>query len=97
MSYFHKTEWGVIKIYPSDSKYKKYSTVLKNNETGKTRLLHWGDSRYPQYKDTTGFQTYTHLDHLDNDRKKRYIKRHRHFIKEGYFSPGYFSMKYLWS
>jgi hypothetical protein len=36
-------------------------------------IIHFGDIRYQHYKDKTGL--YKHLDHNDNDRRDRYLKR----------------------
>ena len=58
--------------FPSTAKHKKYSVyVLKD---GKRRLIHFGDSRYGQFRDTLGH--YSHLDHNDPQRRKSYYQRH---------------------
>ena len=40
---------------------------------------------------------YSHLDHKDKDRRKRYRARHKVYIKPGYYSSGDFSMRFLWT
>ena len=58
--------------FPSSAKNKKYSVyVIKDN---KRRLIHFGDSRYGQFKDKLGH--YSHLDHNDKARRASYYKRH---------------------
>ena len=46
------------------------------------------------YYDKIG--NYKYLNHKDKKRRLNYHNRHQHFIKDGYYSPGYFSLKYLW-
>ena len=75
---------------------KKYMAILSNKRTGRVYLMHFGARTYAQYKDSTGLGLYSKNDHLDNDRRRRYVARHKGFVKPGYYSPGYFSMKYLW-
>lgn len=74
----------------STRRYKKYMVTLSNGST-----VHFGDNRYQQYKDKTGLGLYTHMDHLDKDRRVRYKKRHESTRHKKY-SPSWFSDKYLW-
>jgi hypothetical protein len=85
---------GFIK---SNTKYKKYDAIVKNKENDRTFRVPFGDNRYEHYKDKTGLGLYSNLNHLDKKRQKNYVSRHQHFIKDGYYSPAYFSMKYLWN
>ena len=34
--------------------------------------------------------------HNDEERRKNYRKRHQIYLKEGYYSLGFFSFNYLW-
>ena len=60
----------VIKIEPSTSGNKKYKAFVGD------RIIHFGDKRYGQYKDSTGVGKYSKLDHNDKKRRKNYFNRH---------------------
>jgi hypothetical protein len=96
MSYFSMADYKFIKFEKANAKDKKYSAIIKNTNTGTTKRINFGDKRYQHYFDDTGLKIYTHLNHNDQKRRKNYISRHSVFIKKGFYSPGYFSMKYLW-
>ena len=51
----------------------KYSVYVKNEKTGKPKLIHFGDRRYGQFKDKIGL--YKNLDHNDPKRRERYLAR----------------------
>jgi hypothetical protein len=72
----------------SNRKNKKYDVFDKMNNY----ITSFGDNRYQHYKDKIGL--YKHLDHLDNDRRKRYKLRHGTNPKP--LSAGWFSLNYLW-
>ena len=63
----------LYKPFPSKAKNKKYSVYVKNGKGGK-KLIHFGDSRYPQYRDKLGH--YKSKDHGDEKRRKSYLARH---------------------
>jgi hypothetical protein len=81
----------------STRKYKKYMVFYNK------KWIHFGDTRYQQYKDQTPLKLYKHLDHKDNQRRKNYLQRAKG-IKDGggnityrnKNSPNYYSIKYLW-
>lgn len=81
--------------------YKKYKAIIYEGDK-KIKTVQFGDKRYEQYQDNAcGY--YSHLDHLDDDRRKAYRKRHRKIkTKSGEpaykvkYSPAYFSYHYLW-
>ena len=75
-------------IKKSTRKNKKYMVKVGNT------WVHWGDSRYQQYKDMTPLKAYSYLDHLDAKRRTRYHQRHRH--TDDPTSAAYWSNKYLW-
>ena len=72
---------------------KKYNALLKNQKTGETKKVPFGDRRFEQYKDLIG--EYSQLDHKDKKRRELYRKRHKGEDQHK-FSSGYFAMKYLW-
>ncbi len=80
----------------------KYTAILKNG-----RHVNFGHRDYQHYQDTVpknkGGQKWSHLDHLNPDRRKRYQQRHSGIInKNGQYaykvkySPAWFSYRYLW-
>lgn len=74
--------------------YKKYKVELYE-KGDKIKTVQFGDKRYEHYKDSTPLKLYTHLNHLDKERRKRYKIRHekdRH-VK---YTAGWFADKFLW-
>lgn len=96
MSYFSKKKWKLIKFKKSSSKGKKYDAVIENKTTGVRKTLPFGAKGYQHYRDSTGLGLFSHKNHLDKKRRENYKSRHLYYIKAGFFSPGYFSMYYLW-
>ncbi len=80
----------LYKPFKSKAKNKKYSVYVMKD--GKKKLIHFGDSRYQQFKDKLG--EYSHLDHNDKKRRELYYKRHGKATSKD--SARYFSHKYLW-
>lgn len=77
-------------IEKATQRFKKYKATLDTGE-----VIYFGDSRYGQYKDTTGLGLYSHKDHLDKKRKQSYYARHGK--KAIPYSAKWFSHRYLWS
>jgi hypothetical protein len=87
---------------------KKYTAYLKNKKTHKIRKIHFGDRRYPQFKDRTPLQLYKSKNHGTIKRMQRYYSRHsgtksrlKAIEKEtkkgkGYYTAKILSHKYLW-
>ena len=80
----------------SERKNKKYKVI-----TPAGNIVHFGDTRYSQYKDKIG--KFSHLDHNDKQRRDRYLKRAKGIKdKQGKLtwknkeSANYYSIKYLW-
>ncbi|NVM20132.1 MAG: hypothetical protein HWN80_20720, partial [Candidatus Lokiarchaeota archaeon] len=69
--------------------------ILRENMLVIIRIIF--DDGYEQYKDSTGKKLYSYADHLDENRKRLYRKRH---AGEGNsnrkYSAGWFSWHYLW-
>ncbi len=87
-----------MKIEKSEKKNKKYK--VKHNG----KYVHFGDSRYQQFKDTTGLGLYSKLDHNDKTRQKNYCKRsggikdkNGKLTKNDKFSSNALSRRFLWS
>jgi serine protease inhibitor ecotin len=98
MTYYDITKYKFIKFKQSDKKKpgKKYMAILENKKTNRIVKVHFGDKKYQQYKDSTGLGLYSHLDHKDKKRRDAYRKRHKGFLRRGYYSPGMFSYRFLW-
>ncbi len=70
-------DFDVIEIRRSDRKQKKYMSLVRDKKTGNLEYVWFGSSSYPQYRDSTDLKLYSHLDHLDKSRKKRFHARHK--------------------
>ena len=81
----------LYKPFVSKAKNKKYSVYVKG-PAGKPRIIHFGDSRYSQFKDKIGH--YKSLDHNDPKRKKSYYARHGKATSKD--TAKYWSHKILW-
>lgn len=84
-----------MRFEKSSRKNKKYMVEVDGKK------VHFGDTRYQHYKDKIGL--YSHLDHLDKERRRRYRTRHSNIIlSDGIpaykrkYSPAWFSYHYLW-
>lgn len=87
---------------------KKYTAIVQDKKTKTTRVLHFGDQRYQQYKDRTNLNLYGRKNHGDRKRMKNYYSRHSgtknktDAIKQeieksdGYYNSKILSHKYLW-
>jgi hypothetical protein len=70
---------------------KKYQVYVKS-ASGNPKLIHFGDSKYGQFKDKLGL--YSSKDHGDPKRKKAYYSRHGPATSKD--TPKYWSHKILW-
>ena len=62
---------------------KKYTAIVKNKKTKKTRKIHFGDRRYQQYKDRTPLKLYRKKNHNTRKRMQNYFSRHSGTKKRG--------------
>jgi len=88
----------MVEFKKSTRKGKKYMV-----RTPKGKLIHFGASDMEQFKDSTGLGLYSHKDHGDNERRKRYLARAKGIKdKNGNLTwnnpetANYYSVKYLW-
>tara|TARA_B110000495_G_C22674565_1_gene398492 strand:- start:105 stop:527 length:423 start_codon:yes stop_codon:yes gene_type:complete len=112
-----KTKGGGMKLPKMEEKIvkfkkgpfpKKYTAIIKNNKTKKERVIHFGDRRYPQFKDRTPLKLYAHKNHNTRKRMRNYYSRHsgipnrkKAIIKErkvgkGLYTAKILSHEYLW-
>ena len=96
MTYYKKIEFKLLGYRKSKTKYKKYDAILENKKTKKIYYVPFGDNRYENYKDKTGLNLYPHLIHGDKKRQIAYRRIHFKDLKDGYYSPGWFSYFILW-
>jgi hypothetical protein len=88
-------EYKLIGFEISPQKYKKYNAILRHNTTGRLKYVPFGDTRYQHFRDSTGLNVYSNLDHGDRKRQINYLKRHAN-TKDNLYSSSYFSSNYLW-
>jgi hypothetical protein len=86
------SEWHLVGFSRSSRPNKKVVATLKNENTGRTRSVHFGQRGSVTYKDKTGKGG----DSTHGDPKKRENYRKRHQKPGPKFSPSYFSWFYLW-
>tara|TARA_R110001592_G_scaffold27919_1_gene103379 strand:+ start:12655 stop:12918 length:264 start_codon:yes stop_codon:yes gene_type:complete len=82
----------LYKPFVSKAKNKKYSVYVKSDNKSGKKLIHFGDSRFSQFKDKLGH--YSHLDHNDKKRKDNYFKRHGKATSKD--TAKWWSHKILW-
>lgn len=84
----------IIKFIPSKKKGKKIDALLQDTKTGQIRTVSFGQKGSKTYSNKTGVS----VDRVHNDDKIRkvYLARHKGEDKK-IFSPGWFSIKFLWS
>lgn len=95
MVYYKKKDYVLYGFEKSKVKNKKYNALIVGKDK-KIIKIPFGSSKHAQFKDKV-LGLYSHLDHGDKDRRRRYRARHKVYIKPGYYSPGYFSLKFLWT
>lgn len=81
----------------STRKNKKYDVFYNN------KWISFGNINFSQYRDSTGLNVYSHLDHNDPKRRAAYRARHsKILLKDGTPAyknknqPSYWSYYYLW-
>ncbi len=87
----------------STRKGKKYSVITPSGKKIHFGALKPDGKGYFHYRDTTGLGLYSHLDHNDKERRKRYRDRHsKILLKDGTPAyknkeqPSHYSWFYLW-
>lgn len=93
-----KTKGWTPSFAKSTRSAKKYMVVTPSGRT-----IHFGAKGYQQFRDSTGVHAWSHMDHNDPERRKRYRKRHGAIRnKRGVLAhrdpecPAYYSWNYLW-
>jgi len=96
MPYYSKKQYKLLGFKKSNTKNKMYDAILEHKLDGKIKKVTFGDKRYQNYQDKTNLNIYPHLIHNDKERRRRYILRAKNNVKDGFYSPSYFSFYYLW-
>jgi len=96
MPYYPKSNFKLIGFKKSKTRDKMYDAVLLNPHIKKVVFVPFGSTLYENYQDLTELNLYPNLIHGDSKRRKAYRARAKHNLKEGYYSPSYFSYFYLW-
>lgn len=82
----------IIEFKPSTKKGKKIDAILEDKD-GKKKTVSFGQKGSTTYANRTGVAV--DRVHGDDKLRKAYLARHKGEDKKKY-SPGYFSIKYLW-
>ena len=96
MTYYKKTEYDLIRYEKATRKGTMYNAILGHKKSNKIVKVPFGSSQYENYQDKTGLNLYPHLIHGDKNRRRLYRARARGQVKEGYYSPSFFSLTQLW-
>lgn len=92
--YYNMDDYDFIK-FERGTGNKKYNAILKNKTTGRAVRVGFGDVRHQQFKDTA-MGLYKKLDHNDENRRRLFRLRHHKNLKNGFYSPSFFSYFFLW-
>jgi len=96
MPYYKKTDHKLLGYEKSKYARKMYNALLQRKTDNKIIRIPFGHSEYQNYQDKTGLNLYPHLIHGDKERRKKFRARHKGYLKEGYYSPSFFSYYILW-
>ena len=94
--YYDKREYRLDGFEKSRTKGKMYDGILHNIKTGRKTRVPFGDSTMENYGDKTGLNLYPKLIHSDEKRRTAFHSRARGFVRDGFYSPGFFSLTLLW-
>jgi hypothetical protein len=98
----------IVRVQKAKAKGKKYTVIVRNNESGKERAIHFGALGYGQFRDSTPLRLYRDGDHGDASRRRSYFLRHsgtatknsamkkERAISNGLYTPKLLAHKYLW-
>jgi hypothetical protein len=95
-TYYSKKEYDHIGFEKAKAKGKMYNALLRRKSDKRIIRVPFGANNMENYQDKTGLNAYPHLIHGDKKRRASFRARHRGYLKDGYFSPGFFSYFFLW-
>lgn len=79
----------IVSWEASPRQNKKYRVYLSNG-----KHVDFGHRGYQHYKDSTPLKLYSHLDHGDAERRRRYYARHNKDYPQ--YSADWMSKRFLW-
>ena len=94
--YYKKKDYKLLGYEKATTKGKMYNALLQRKKDNKIISVPFGDDKMENYHDLTGLNLYPHLIHGDEKRRKLFRARHKGYLKQGYYSPSYFSYYILW-
>ena len=89
-------EWELVEFKKASVAEKKYAAILKDKFTGRLVAVSFGRPGYWHYKDSTGLGLYSHLDHLNDERRQKFKERFSGYLMPQMYNPAFFSFHYLW-
>ena len=95
-TYYSKKDYEHIDFEKAGQKGKMYNAILRRKIDNKTIRVPFGDNKMQNYQDKTGLNLYPNLIHGDKNRRASFRARHRGYLKDGYYSPSFFSYYFLW-
>ena len=95
MVYYSSDYYQLVGFRRSPRKFKMYDGILESDD-GQLIYVPFGDVRYQNFRDMTGLNLYPQLIHNDEKRRSNYRSRAKNHLREGFYSPSYFSYYYLW-
>jgi len=75
----------------------KYVAILHNKHFDRLVAVPFGNIKDTHFRDTTGLNTYSHLDNNNYKLRQLFIKNTIHHLKPDYYSSIYFELKYLYN
>ena len=96
MPYYSKKDHKIFGYEKSHRVGKMYNAMLLKKGSPKLIKVPFGDNKMGNYQDKTGLNLYPKLIHGDKKRRKAFQARMKHNLKEGYYSPSFFSYYILW-
>ena len=96
MVYYSKQQYKFLGYEKSKKKDKMYNALLENKKSKRLVKVPFGHNKYENFRDKTGLNAFPNLIHNDKERRRRFRARHKGYLKDGYYSPSYFSYYILW-
>ena len=96
MVYYKKSHYKLLGYEKSNKPNKMYNAILQRKNSPKIIRVPFGSTKHENYHDLTGLNLYPHLIHGDKKRRRLYRSRAKGLVKDGYYSPSWFSLTQLW-
>tara|TARA_R110000822_G_C15001173_1_gene460805 strand:+ start:210 stop:494 length:285 start_codon:yes stop_codon:yes gene_type:complete len=93
--FYKKSDYQLMGYEKAKNTKKKYDGILKRKSDKKIIRVPFGAVGYGNYSDNSGLNLYKGTG--NKTKRDAYLARHKNDIKEGYYSPGFFSIRIFWS